>query len=990
MEDSGSLYNSPLFLPSYFPISLYWFGIDVLITLHSEIEIIGTSYQVAHTTAPPRKPAIIRHSFTHRNRSFARTPRDQIIQTASSLPFPVVMEGCAERGGSAQMTALHNGYLFEAHPPLLSPRSLFSSNHSQKPLQTPSRSTHIYQDLPHHHTQHPSHSSFNFSILISSQATEEADVCMCFCLGGDENREAGKTTKQILVNEVLHNLITSSASHVVLSSLCLRSRLVHGGNDTVEVETDSGVSTIGSGGGGRRVESEMKYGELVQYITELYRNFDPAVDSIEAFVEMYLDEHPVEDPEEENFVTEIVNGCTRYKRLLDPVVTSFLHHSSSSLQSDRSLFTVFSYFTLIALDSLAFPTYRSFVVSQKPHKIEPLINYLFSRDNFDSVFRPQWIKNYEESFIDGIDQSLEKYREQAQVLLDSLAKRINGTASVAKVADTTSRMTRTTQIKPFNITKPKVKKVEVPKMIKTEFKANPIPESHYQAPEEKMEKTSRTIEQKPFNLKSERRPTNKERILAEAAEREYQSLQPEHVARPAPTFANAPPVRLTQAALLREEALFRKQQQEEEQKIKEFEQGLRDTREYEEWKRGEELRMKEEERLKREERKEEMKRIEQSALQARLLKEAENQLTAAQLQAEASLALDQKRRADQRELDEKKEKAEDQAINTKIAVQQAQSGIKEKKRAIAAQIASDQSRLLEEAAQQRQKEMEERRELIKQIRALELVPQTEGQVKVFDSSKVAGHGLLDEMSLAELKERLRMETEKREAEREKKRREIVGEKVEKEDELKARIDFVTRMRERKEQEEQRTRELKAKAAAEAEKQAQAKYNSAAREMHSKISTQQNKKMQELAKMREEAEAIRQRNRLLADDGAAREERRYAQNAQGAQRSADIRVAKLNAKKVQDEDVLSNEARIRRQRVQAAQRKQLNEVNAMKKKSVADKRAEEERRRKEEDERYRKATISRGIKKLTKVENSEMDPSVAIDHLLEEEGMFGLL
>ncbi|KAK2952309.1 hypothetical protein BLNAU_12718 [Blattamonas nauphoetae] len=39
-------------------IPLYCFFTHILITLHSEIEIIGTSYQVAHTTAPPRKHTI--------------------------------------------------------------------------------------------------------------------------------------------------------------------------------------------------------------------------------------------------------------------------------------------------------------------------------------------------------------------------------------------------------------------------------------------------------------------------------------------------------------------------------------------------------------------------------------------------------------------------------------------------------------------------------------------------------------------------------------------------------------------------------------------------------------------------------------------------------------------------------------------------------------------------------------------------------------------
>jgi hypothetical protein len=68
----------------------------------------------------------------------------------------------------------------------------------------------------------------------------------------------------------------------------------------------------------------MKPGELIGYLLELYKRFDPSHETIEAYSEMYFETNPVEDEEDLAFIREIINGCTRYKRLLDVCLSLFL------------------------------------------------------------------------------------------------------------------------------------------------------------------------------------------------------------------------------------------------------------------------------------------------------------------------------------------------------------------------------------------------------------------------------------------------------------------------------------------------------------------------------------------------------------------------------------------------------------------------------------------------------------------------------------------
>lgn len=80
-----------------------------------------------------------------------------------------------------------------------------------------------------------------------------------------------------------------------------------------------------------------------------------------------------------------------------------------------------------------------------------------------------------------------------------------------------------------------------------------------------------------------------------------------------------------------------------------------------------------------------------------------------------------------------------------------------------------QRKKMEDEIEQKKKE-----ELIRQIRELEKIPIV--RTKGFDPTETGGHGLLEEMSVAELRERLEFNKRQREIETEEKRTEILSEK----------------------------------------------------------------------------------------------------------------------------------------------------------------------------------------------------------------------
>ena len=101
---------------------------------------------------------------------------------------------------------------------------------------------------------------------------------------------------------------------------------------------------------------------------------------------------------------------------------------------------------------------------------------------------------------------------------------------------------------------------------------------------------------------------------------------------------------------------------------------------------------------------------------------------------------------------QKKKETVETVISQKDNAAREMEKLKEDKRRIRDEVNKDLSEALQRRKEEDEIEMRKKEELIRQIRELERVPIV--RTKGFDPTETAGFGLLDEMSIAELRERL--------------------------------------------------------------------------------------------------------------------------------------------------------------------------------------------------------------------------------------------
>ena len=130
---------------------------------------------------------------------------------------------------------------------------------------------------------------------------------------------------------------------------------------------------------------------------------------------------------------------------------------------------------------------------------------------------------------------------------------------------------------------------------------------------------------------------------------------------------------------------------------------------------------------------------------------------------------------------QKKKETVETVISQKDNASREMEKLKEDKRKIRDEVNKDLSEALQRRKEEDEIEQRKKEELIRQIRELERVPIV--RTKGFDPTETAGFGLLDEMSIAELRERLEFNKMHREQEVTAKR----------EDNLKAKEDGVKKL-----------------------------------------------------------------------------------------------------------------------------------------------------------------------------------------------------
>ncbi|KAH7315886.1 hypothetical protein KP509_21G069600 [Ceratopteris richardii] len=507
----------------------------------------------------------------------------------------------------------------------------------------------------------------------------------------------------------------------------------------------------------------------------------------------------VNDTDDQIFLTQVLYGCCRYKKLLEVLTAKLFSCKSPCIQcADQTLYTVLGYLVLIRLEELTFDNFRKFVLCQHPKKLLPFMKFMFSGDDLSNACRPEWIKDYDTEYVDSLIRRLDQWRHEAEELIEMLEQKFLVTKQQEK---------HSTSLKPFNLstTHEKSKKLDESNEISLPpFKAKPSPvwksgptptqkalEAACKESREKLVKFYSSPKNQPFHLRILERPSKfaalKEQIEAER-KMETNYIPPR--ANPCPE-APTNSVKLTASAMLREHALYERKMNEEQAKLKAFEVDLRDDSDYRSWK--EEMRSRDQimENVHRQFMKAAVDASDQAAVDAKNAKVEENREMVKKVKEES-----QKLEALKEEfivnLELFNRLRRENVLEGQKSVKSALIKVAELKKKRAREIQAETMKLTSVLANERASELAKKKELIQKLHNLER--ESAQIMKKFDRGSTAGHGLLGEMSIAELKERLALVKQAINKEEEFRRIRINAYKEEKNSKIAEKSAFVQKMR----------------------------------------------------------------------------------------------------------------------------------------------------------------------------------------------------
>ena len=435
-----------------------------------------------------------------------------------------------------------------------------------------------------------------------------------------------------------------------------------------------------------------------------------------------------------------------------------------------------------------------------------LFTYLFDEDVLKNKLREKWIKLYDFNFVDkdiiggllttkkNISDLLTFIYNKATASHLSVDEKEEPTPSPQSVGPSTTLMTKSkpeetkggektdkdlTRPKtnkkvtipvPFNLSENKPRILQEPMAISNQIKIKPLPLANYKKTslkeiEEKRKEQLQIIKEniieknkkaKGFDLQTDKRPTNIEKIREEVEKKIQSTLQFDHkYMNPIKDFSKCEAdVKYNEAAIIREEYLIDKKNKEEEAALNKILVEKKDSKEFERWQ--SEMKIKDDI-IK-------MQEIEKRKLELEMNREVASTYMQRRIQKNQIKAAEHKKQ----EIINMKKRAEEKAEDIRLKKEVIKEIQKEKENVVKQKIQKKKEN--QELYKNRKKEFNElnlisqeekkiylqrRDDLIRQIRELEKLPikRTTG----FDPTETPGYGFLEEMSLVELRERLALQ-----------------------------------------------------------------------------------------------------------------------------------------------------------------------------------------------------------------------------------------
>ncbi|KAF1439657.1 Cilia- and flagella-associated protein 99, partial [Spheniscus demersus] len=508
---------------------------------------------------------------------------------------------------------------------------------------------------------------------------------------------------------------------------------------------------------------------------------------------------------EEKFVLDTLAGCIEYKSLLDVVVDAFfVRDGRYCLISERNLYIVICYLATFQLEELGLQHFSRIVKSLDTAKMQKFLRFFFNALYLNTWIKDEWSQFYDslyvkENWIDPLLRWQPKVQQLIEQLTDILSNRT-----------TTVKSSTVTQPKEFNLTVPKPRAIPIPLPIPLLEKRPPVPPSTYKPPKEKKQleeiktknRRKAEVSQQLFLIAVTKYLfipfTGRMRqykciiTLSQSASCSYQALLFTYLlVLVSYLCTDNIPIKLNAAAILREGALYQRKMEQELKRIENLLRGAGDPSEFLEWQkqmRGKDL-------------EEQLAEIECRRLQGKLSHEEAvlaHQNVIQENKKKADLMREEKaelmHRYAEKRLQEQKEMRDlvEQVVEGHKNAKQAKIKLQKYKQRIVQEVCEENRELLRQALEEEEEKLRKRYELIQQIRAIESLPSV--RHKFVDLTETGGHGLICEMSIVELRERLALLREAQKAAEEEKRDQIIHEKQAKEQLLLDKLDQISLFR----------------------------------------------------------------------------------------------------------------------------------------------------------------------------------------------------
>mmetsp|Transcript_45044 Transcript_45044/g.80570 ORF Transcript_45044/g.80570 Transcript_45044/m.80570 type:complete len:784 (-) Transcript_45044:119-2470(-) len=590
--------------------------------------------------------------------------------------------------------------------------------------------------------------------------------------------------------------------------------------------------------------------KLLTLCEQCWKEFNPKIDSEDGHTDRFLEKWGVEDEAAQMFVRQVFYGCHRYSNMLKSMVTAYLNFYHR-MKSEEVKFWIVAYLALVRFDDLSLADFKSILtIAFQPNIVAELLGFLFSEEMYQAQCVPLLKLHYGDDYIQGpLLEYIQAHAEQMKNIAAGYDAIFNGTASIAskemsmKMSVASGGEELGTKVPrapkaavPFNLSKPRARpplELEAvtasPKPVKpkdgvtteiqgaiSEFKKGKKSSTLDVRKKEENRQREATMPFKPPKLHGLHRPSNLEAVRERQAEAYAKEVAPEigRILGPLEVremHAQMPevPVNMTKAAIARENLYYQRKMEEELNELAQKEKDLHDVGNFAVW----QMEMQEKDRKEAEalvaRRKLEMMIADENAKEAKRKQVEENLAAAQKARVERNEEFVRLAAEEEERIEQLQAKAGEQKEERREAVKVVKRELKKQREETAAVVKKESQDNEVRLAQLMQLERQRKQELMAEIRALAANRPMKGlctHTQGYDPTTTAGAGMLNEMSLVELRQKLKEVKAELKEEEEQRRDGILKRKIEDRNEWAAKVENIERGRQATRMEKHRLRE----------------------------------------------------------------------------------------------------------------------------------------------------------------------------------------